>query len=303
MRAPTDRSLASWIRELEEAGEVWKFYKTKLWREVRQKVLEDGHFECAECAKHGKYKRAVLVHHVNELRKRPDLALSLYYKDRDGTTKPNLVPLCFNCHEIAHGRAYAGRGERTHSLNRRKGCLYNRVTIGGRHILVHRLVAEAYVPNPDNKPQVNHIDGDKRNNEASNLEWVTASENVRHSFLTGLHTKDGMERSRRANSKRVYVDGEREYDSLTEACAELGVDISNASACAAGRLRSAGGHFFSYEPASTQRENRSVRAVIVDETEHISIRDAAKAIGVTPQGLTLALRQGRKCKGHEVSYA
>lgn len=190
-----------------------------------------------------------------------------------------------------------------YSLNRRKGCLYNRVTIGGRHILVHRLVAEAYVPNPDNKPQVNHIDGDKRNNAASNLEWVTASENVRHSFLTGLHTKDGMERSRRANAKRVYVDGEREYDSLTEACAELGVDISNASACAAGRLRSAGGHFFSYDPASTQRENRSVRAVIVDETEHISIRDAAKAIGVTPQGLTLALRQGRKCKGHEVSYA
>ncbi len=51
---------------------------------------------------------------------------------------------------------------------------------------IHRLVASHFIPNPDNKPQVNHINGDKLTNTAINLEWITCSENHKHAYRLGL---------------------------------------------------------------------------------------------------------------------
>lgn len=71
---------------------------------------------------------------------------------------------------------------------------------------IHRLVAKAFLPNPDNKPQVNHIDGCKINNAVSNLEWVTNAENMQHAFNTGLnHSCENKPQSKLTAEQVLYI--------------------------------------------------------------------------------------------------
>ena len=79
------------------------FYDKPEWRKLRKEVLSADKYECQECKRKGKYKRATHVHHVNHLDKHPELALEKHYKDDNGSVKRNLISLCRDCHEEVHG--------------------------------------------------------------------------------------------------------------------------------------------------------------------------------------------------------
>lgn len=83
-----------------------------------------------------------------------------------------------------------------------KICIYS----PKRQYSVHRMVAECYIPNPEGKTQVNHINGVKNDNRLSNLEWTTPLENTQHSIRTGLRRADGVNN---VNSKLSIKDVEQ----------------------------------------------------------------------------------------------
>ena len=86
---------------------------------------------------------------------------------------------------------------------------------------IHRLVAQAFIENPLNKEQVNHIDGNKLNNHFSNLEWVTPSENIIHAQNSGLLKRSYIQNNNlgmRSRKKTMDTTTGIIYDSLKEAC-------------------------------------------------------------------------------------
>jgi hypothetical protein len=114
---------------------------------------------------------------------------------------------------------------------------------------VHRLVAEAFIDNPLNLPEVNHVDGDKKHNAAINLEWCDRSSNVKHSYDIGLreHQRTAVAA---ANTERcsVAVIGERQssaevlrFPSMS-AAKSAGFDHSKISLCVSGKRKSHGGY-------------------------------------------------------------
>lgn len=101
------------IRKQVEEGHELRFYNSRIWDRTREKVLKMDHNECQRCKAAGRYRKAEVVHHVQHLEDRPDLALEIF---DPATGQRQLISLCRACHEREHPerlrqRQPAERGE------------------------------------------------------------------------------------------------------------------------------------------------------------------------------------------------
>ncbi len=188
-----------------------------------------------------------------------------------------------------------------------------------KNVFIHRLVAECFVPNPQNKPCVNHIDGNKANPCATNLEWCTQKENISHAIKTGLLNP---RKPKRTNSKKLYnpiyqfdIDGNfiKKWNSCGDICDYYGIKDSHIYDCISGKCHSAYGYVWSKTPditvvkkskISKNKHNRQKRRHInqydlngVFISSFPSQTEAAIKVGVKQPAISLCCNGKTKTSG------
>lgn len=117
-----------------------------------------------------------------------------------------------------------------------------------KHYYVHRLVGVAFIPNPDNLPEVNHISEDKLDCAATNLEWISHIDNVRHgtAISRGRATRIANGFYAKQMKKVVCVELKKIFNSITEAAKELSCAECTINNCLRGREKTAKGYHWRY---------------------------------------------------------
>lgn len=119
-----------------------------------------------------------------------------------------------------------------------------------KSVLIHRIVAETFIPNPDGKKEVNHKNGIKTDNRVMNLEWSTRKENEKHSYVAGLsRARRGTENilSKGVIQYDLQMNKLKEYGSIREVQRERGYNNSFIGACCKGKHKTAYGYIWKYK--------------------------------------------------------
>lgn len=154
------------------------------------------------------------------------------------------------------GRVRNSKGSVLKQFRQKNGYMAVKLFKNGKGVnyRVHRLVALASLDRPEGRDEVNHKDGNKENNAASNLEWSNRPENVRHAFMTGINrtTRERIatmaEKAAKVNRRRVVRSDGAEFPSVRAAAEASGAKPSNVSKCIHGRANTAAGYSFAMAP-------------------------------------------------------
>lgn len=152
-----------------------------------------------------------------------------------------------------------------------KGYLKVRISMNGsaKSMLVHQLVARTFIENPDNKPEIDHIDGDPKNNRVENLRWCTKKENMNNPISIERHSraakisvpkawKSGFYKIMPRRVAQLSKEGEIicVWESVSMAARELGLSLGNLFACIWGQRKTCGGYKWEYiEPGKRKNAN------------------------------------------------
>lgn len=178
-----------------------------------------------------------------------------------------------------------------------------------RTVLVHRLVAGMFIPNPMLYKEINHIDGNKTNNNVYNLEWCTRSQNVKHAFAMGLKSnKKGSEHARAKKCYEYDMKGNfiKEWGSISEAAEYYNDVTGNVCAACSGKYKTFHGHIWSYKreeiDVNAHRNSSGERTYQYSKegeliAEYFNMKDTVEASGVDKSNITKCCLGKRKTAG------